>query len=403
MNFLQVLFNSLKAKIVPLWTKFKLYTNPSFVKARLVTALRQFFTQTLSIKPRHKKDYYTIFRWQVSKKLCFAVIMVIGVLSLYYLLFMNPITSLRETSDGIKTYNYNSVLLRFAKGQVNIKAKSGYIAYTGEVTKGKAEGRGGLKDKEGNLVYQGTFATNKYNGYGKYYFKNQQVNYDGNFVDNVYDGKGTLYRENGSLEYIGNFSQGYKDGEGILYDNFDNQIYAGNFSRDELIYSDMLAKSTKEVATAYTGKRTIYVGGDEFIVDMSDIDAIYCGRSDEESLNDEMMVNDLYVLKDYIKIGDEKLDTIPKITNLLGKPSYEGNSNVLLSEAVAINILNDKGNSFYKRVDMTLEKIFSDYLEVTFKPDYSIYLYTYEYNGVSYTFFTNERNGKFNMYMMQAQ
>lgn len=404
MNFLKVLLNSLKAKILPIWTKIKLWTNLSFLKTKFVTAIRVFFTKTLSIKPRDKKDYYGLGKWLISKKLCFAIVMIIGVLSLFYLLYVNPYTSIRESDGGIKSYYYDSIPLRFAKGHVNIKAKSGYIAYTGDVAKGEVTGEGTLFAKDGSTVYIGTFDDNKFNGAGRLFYQNGQLRYLGQFTDNFFEGTGSLYRENGSKEYTGGFAKGMKEGEGELFDSANNKIYSGSFTKDHLIYAELLGKSTSEIASMYTGSRNVYRGSDDFVVQMNDINALYSGKSNAERLDDRMMVEGIYVLDNTIGIGDKVCKTIGDLNSVFGSPYYEGNSEVLLAEAIAINCLNESDNSLFGYVDMERESIYADVTDIiSYDPDYTVYLYTYRYDGLMYTFFCKEKFGDFAMYMIEKE
>lgn len=404
MNFLQVLLFSLKAKITPLWTKFKMWTNLSFIKAKVTTGIRNFFTKTLSLKPRHKKDYYGVGRWLVSKKLCFAIVMVAGVASLYYLIFVNPIIALSSGEDGIRTYSYNSIPLRFAEGTVRIKAKSGYVAFMGEVNDGACNGQGTLFDKDGNHVYVGNFTQSKFNGQGKTFFKNGQVQYEGTFLDNIFEGEGILYRNNGSREYEGSFSVGMKEGEGTLYDAADNPVYNGIFSRDQLVYQSLLGKKTTEVASMYTGNRDIYSDGKTFAVYMKDIDAIYTGKADPDKVDDSVVVEGVYVLSDTFNLDGQDLKTITDLCEAFGTAYYEGNSKAILAEAVAVNCLSEKKDTALGRASMTKSQVFSDYYEVEkFDNDYTVYLYSFAKEGILYTFFCSAKNGNFEMYLLESE
>ena len=129
MNIFQILIQSIKARITPILTKIKLFTKPSFILTRITEFIKTFFTKTLNVKPRNKDDYYTIGNWMVSKKLAFAVVIIVGVLSFVYIYSSWSGLFPGRKNDGIKTYDYNDVLLKFTKGNVRIRGKSGYIAY----------------------------------------------------------------------------------------------------------------------------------------------------------------------------------------------------------------------------------------------------------------------------------
>ncbi|MBQ8787126.1 MAG: O-acetylhomoserine aminocarboxypropyltransferase/cysteine synthase, partial [Oscillospiraceae bacterium] len=110
-------------------------------------------------------------------------------------------------------------------------------------------------------------------------------------------------RENGSLEYEGSFLNGMKDGEGTLYGGSSNKIYTGNFSQGNLLYSDLVGKTTAEAGSMYTGEKTVYTDEEYFVVDMEDIDAVYYGMQNEENLQDAVTVEGVYVLKDSFDYG----------------------------------------------------------------------------------------------------
>ena len=146
---------SIKAKITPLVTKFRHLTSTNFLRARLIAKIREFFIRLLDVRPKHKKDYYEVFGWLVSKKLAYAILVIVGVLSMIYLVSIRSTYLPQRQTDGIKTYDYNDVMLRFAKGTVRIRGKSGYLAYQGEVKKGGVNGFGNLYGVDGTLLYQG--------------------------------------------------------------------------------------------------------------------------------------------------------------------------------------------------------------------------------------------------------
>ena len=181
-NLFRVLLASIKAKVTPFVTKVKMWTSWNFIRTRVITKIRDFFTSLLDVKPRHKKDYYSVFGWLVSRRLAMAVVVAVGVLSLYYLFSVQKtLTSAR--TEGIKTYDYDSIMLRFAEERVRIRGKSGYLAYEGDVKNGSVTGYGTLYNREGVVVYQGNFDKNRYQGNGTRYYDNGTLMYTGNFQE----------------------------------------------------------------------------------------------------------------------------------------------------------------------------------------------------------------------------
>lgn len=395
---------AVKSMILRTRSKIKKVFGPAQHRAKAEKKIRETVKDLLDFKPKNGKDYVGVFAWLVSKPLVRAAVLIAGLLSLYYLVFINP-PSIFKGAGGIRTYSYRSIPLKFAKGNVRIKARSGYVAYEGNVEKGFVTGKGTLYRKSGEMVYTGEFRKNQYEGEGKLYYPGGQMQYEGTFENNVYSGEGTLYRENGSKEYEGGFSRGMKNGEGKLYDSGDNEVFSGNFSQDELLYSDLLGKTTEEITGVYTGERKLYTdGGNEFAAALEDIDAVYSGAQDGAALDDSMKVEGIYVLKDQIYLKDQLCRSVPELKNLLGEAQYEGNSSVTLAETVAISYLNDKGDSILEPVEMDSAREFTDVITVNdYDSGYLVYLYTYSLDGVRYTFFCSEKDGEFAMYLIEKE
>lgn len=398
-NLIQVLLASMKAKITPLVTKFKQYTSWNFIRTKFIAKIREFFVKLFDVRPKNKKDYYECFGWLVSKKLAYAIVIVIGVLSMIYLYSIRSSYLPQKQEDGIKTYDYNDVMLRFAKGKVRIRGKSGYLAYSGAVEKGGVNGYGTLYAPDGTVLYQGSFEDNEYEGSGTQYYPEGTLHYKGSFSGNLYEGNGKLYRENGTLAYEGEFAQGKKEGLGKLYNTGDKVVYEGSFSQDQLVYSALLGKSTAEVSDAYKGSTSIYESDRDFVVLMPEINAIYSGVTDEENLKDEVMVDSIYVMKNSITIGKKECVTIDDLRDLFGEPVYEGNSKVMLAEAVAINYLNKQKQTLFGSVEMDTTQDYTDYTQVnSIDEDYTVYLYTFRKDGLLYTFVCGDKNETFAFY-----
>lgn len=403
-NLIQVLLASIKAKVTPLVTKIRQLTSASFLRAKVIAKIREFFIKLFDVRPKHKKDYYEVFGWLVSKRLAYAIIIVIGVLSMIYLVSIRSMYLPQKQTDGIKTYDYDDVMLRFAKGTVRIRGKSGYIAYQGDVEKGGVNGYGNLYGVDGTLLYQGNFVNNEYEGSGTQYYADGTMHYKGNFSGNLYEGNGKLYRENGSIVYEGEFARGMKEGIGKLYGAGDKPVYEGSFSQDQLVYSALLGKSTTEVAESYKGERIIYQSDNEFSVLMPDINALYVGVTDEENLEDTVMVDSIYVLKNTITFGKNACSTIADLKKVFGQEVYEGNSIVTLPEAVAINYLNKQKQTLNGSVELDTTDEFTDAITVNeIQDDYPVYLYSFRKDGLLYTFVCGDKNDTFAFYSIMSE
>ena len=403
-SLFQGFINAIKAKITPIWTKIRLLFNPSYLKGEVLRRLIQYFRNLTDIRPKDKHDYYSVFGWLISKRLAFLIVITIGMLSAFYMTVVQPISVFSSSENGVKTYRYDSIPLRFTDGKVKILAKSEYVAYEGDVKAGAANGMGILYRKDGSVVYEGQFENSEFHGQGTSYFPNGQVQYVGAFQHNIYSGQGKLHRENGSLEYEGAFIDGKKEGAGILYDSGNNKTYVGNFIQGELLYSDFLGKSTAEANDIYLGDRVVYIDEEYFVVEMTDIDAVYYGMQAKENIQDEVVIEGVYVLKNALVHGGKELKNIAEIKAVMGESIYEGNTYVIMPEAVAIHIMNRSGEGEFPEIIGSWEYYFTDAVNVSdFDDGYILYIYTYVYDGMRYTFFCNDRSGEFSMYSIEKE
>lgn len=401
-NLFQVLLSSLKAKIIPLWTKLKLITNISFLKTRVFTKIRKFFSLLFDIRPRNKNDYVGFGRWLISKRLAIALIVVAGILSAYYIFYVNPPKAFTSDSGKIKTYSYNSLPLRFTTGRVNILARSGYTAYTGDVVKGEVKGVGTLFAPDGKVVYKGDFANNMYNGSGVLYYPSGSARYSGQFKDNLYTGSGIEYRENGTKEYEGNFSLGKRTGEGTLYDAAGNEILRGSFSEGGIIFEELLGKTTGQISNIYRGERVIYMDPDYFVVYLKEIGCAVYGYSTSSTLSGDVPAEGAYVFKNSFSYKGKEYKDAESMKKDFKDPAYEGNAYTIMPEALCAYLLAQKSNLFYGDTGCSFSNTFDDAITVdSFNRDNIVYIYTYVIDGIRYTFFCNDRTGAFEMYLME--
>lgn len=402
-NLLSVLLSTLKARITPLWTKLKYWTSWSFIKANILTKIRMALNTVFQVKPRHKKDYYPFFGYLISQRLARAIVIVVGILCLCYFIWINPVANIKEGMEsGTKTYSYHSIPLRFAKGNVKIKAKAGYIAYEGNVEDGYATGSGKLFDENEALLYEGNFEKNEYSGTGTLYYPIGQVKYTGEFQHNAFEGEGKLYRENGTKQYAGQFSKGVFEGEGSLYNTADTEVFKGSFHNGELAYTQLLGKSAAEIAEYYTGSSLIYQDETDWAVIMEDIDAFYVAPSESSSLEDDIKATAIYVGKNEFAYGDYKASTIDELRSILGTPVFEGNSYVTFPEAVGINWLQKNGRDIPIEVSVEASHPFDEVWELeSYQRDVLVYLYVFQAEDVTYTFIAADKDSRFFMYALE--
>ncbi|MCD7738837.1 MAG: hypothetical protein LUH58_07340 [Lachnospiraceae bacterium] len=396
-NLFSVLVTTAKSKITPLVTKFRLWTSWDYIWAKLVALVQNLFTNVLNIKPRHKKDYYEIFGWLVSKKLAYAAVAVAGVLSLYYLISVRNILP-ESDADAVKSYSYDSLLLRFASGTVQIKAASGYLAYEGEVDSGAVTGYGTLYNSSGVVVYQGNFEYNQYDGTGTRYYDDGTLMYTGDFVDNEFSGSGKLYRESGTLEYDGEFLAGYKEGSGSLYDVSGSLVYTGTFSKDEPVYSELLGQKASDISGSYTGERLVYDQDDSFAVVLTDIGAIYANDVSASTLEDEITADRILVLKSKFTAGNSKLSDKDSLDSYFGTVAEVQTVDVDLSQAVAFYLT--EGEEC--KISLEVSQEYDDYLEVEAYSGQCT-AYTYTKDGLTYTFLSTGSDGTFSFYTIEKE
>lgn len=388
-SLFNTLITAVRAKFKKLYTKLRYWLQPAYWTKKLTTLFRKFFSTVFNVKPKDKKDYYPMLRWLVSKRLAFAIVIVLGVVSLFYLYTTLPDNFFSGESTSISTYKYNAIPLKFYEGTVRILAEDGYLAYEGEVADAQCIGTGTLYNAQGGKVYEGDFANDKYNGVGTLYYNSGAVRYIGDFVDNVYQGTGTAYRSTGAVEYTGDFISGYRNGQGTLYNATAKEIYSGTFLMDDIVYAEFLDKSTTTVAQMYTGATEVYSTDYEYAVTMSEIDAVYSATDGSASLDGNWIVDGIYVLSSDFPVAADSLTTINQLTAYFGTPDYFGVAWVNLPEAVTLNLLAKSNPDLLGSVSMSMTTPYQGVNTVQgYDQDHQVYIYTYIQDGLLYTFYT---------------
>ncbi len=398
------LFNTLlgvvKAKMMALWTKIRLWTSRSYWETKGVNTFRQFFSRLLNVKPRSQSDYYPVLRWLVSKRLAFALVIVLGLLSVFYILFFSPVSAmLSASSPSLPSFRYNALPLKFYSGNVQITAADGHVAYEGTVGGGVAQGQGVLYRADGSVVYSGAFEDSKYNGSGSLFYQDGVLRYEGGFEDNLFSGQGSLYRQSGVLEYQGGFLRGLKSGAGTLYNSGGNAIFAGNFLSDRPLFSELLGKTTAEAASMYTGDTTVYNASGENSVSLDEIGVVYTANDGSNSLDAEWTIGEIVVEESSFPTTDALLTGINELTAYFGEPVYFGYTWPTLSEAVAIRRLSEAGSGGFPDIEMEMTAGFDDVYSVTsYDKNYELYIYVYQADGLLYTFYCDSSTSDFSFY-----
>lgn len=403
-ELLILLASTCRAKIMPLWIKLRMWTSPTFLKNRFLVKVRSFFAGLLDVRPRDKRDYYSVFRWLVSKRLAFALVIALGLGAAVYIGMTLPEGFLRRgAGESIPTYRYRSLPLKFISGTVNILDRRGRLSYTGEVSGGAASGEGVLYNAAGEMVYEGQFEHNRYNGSGTQYYRSGVVEYQGQFRDNSYDGVGNWYRPSGVLEYSGDYVMGVRTGHGTLYNSVGSQVFQGNFLNNEILYYDFLSRPVGEVPQLYSGALTVYQSEDESCAAMPEIGAVYSVKDGGNTLDNQWTVDQVFILRDELPLDGSRLTTIRQMTAAMGTPLYYGEAWVDLPEAVAWNLAAAARPDEMEPVSIDRENTLEDVVTVSgYDRDCQMYLYTFEKDGLLYTFYTlGERSAEFVMYAIR--
>ena len=92
-------------------------------------------------------------------------------------------------------------------------------------------------------------------------------------------------------------------------------------------------------------------------------------------------------------------DEIRDLKLIFGEPVYEGNSSVIMPEAVAINVLNNQARAVSGRVNMDTTEVYSDDIIINdFDTTYPVYIYTFNRGDLIYSFVCNQKGGYFDFF-----
>ena len=386
-NIFLIMLRSIRAKFTSIVTKLRRLTSTAVLRSKFLGQLQQGFSKLFSVKPRHSKDYYTIGRWMISKKLAFAIVIVLGVACSFYIYTMIPI-NFGTGGTSIHTYKYNALPLKFYSGYCRILDKQERLAYEGEVKGANCEGIGTLYDKSGNVVYKGSFAKSRYEGNGTSYYPDGTTQYVGSFSENLYHGNGRYYRSSGIVEYDGEYVLGERTGKGVLYNEGGSKIYAGSFLKNSIVYEEMVGKSTSDVSDIYHGKVKVYSSDKEYCVGMTEIGALYVAKDGSNTLDQDWVVERVLVMSNICYAEGLELGGITAVTSAFGQASYFGSTRITLAEAIALNMLEGVDAKQMGKVDIAGTTTYDEIYSVSDYDDtYEVYIYSYVRNGLLYTFY----------------
>lgn len=231
--------------------------NVNILTAKLIPPLTKKVKALVTLKPQSPKDYFSVGRYWVYKKLFLTLILALcaGVF-LYFSMFAPKVATQPTQPEQVMTsvtFDYDDMDLAGYTGMANIRAADGTVVYVGDVVSGVCTGNGTLKDRKGRLVYEGGFENNQYSGQGVQYWPSGNRRYEGGFANNQYNGEGILYGEDGrTVLYAGSFKNGLRDGTGKAYSESGVLLYEGDFAED--LYHGSGTQYYESGIIAYTGQ-----------------------------------------------------------------------------------------------------------------------------------------------------
>ena len=104
MNLRNILIYALRGRILPFFTRLRMLLNPTFLIGRIAEKIRHFMRVLLDVRPRSKDDYYPMARWLVSKRLAYAIVIIVGIICTIYILSSRTALFPGRTDSNIKTY-----------------------------------------------------------------------------------------------------------------------------------------------------------------------------------------------------------------------------------------------------------------------------------------------------------
>lgn len=181
-------------------------------------------------------------------------------------------------------------------------------------------------------------------------------------------------------------------------------MYSGNFIKDSIRYQELLGKTVTEVAEMYTGNRVVYENEKEYCVSMEDIDSVYVSQEASNTLEQEGIVQGIYVLSPSIILEGKEYTTIKELKKKFKLISYEGNTSLSVADAVAVNVVSEKTEVLNGKITMDAEKVLDDVITVNgVDESYQAYIYRLEDENIVYTFFSKEKSEGFDFYLMEQK
>ena len=381
-----------------------------FPKTNIFMGIQQFASSfTLSIrgfiKPKSIRDYYTIGKFMISKNLARLILLVVTIIAAIYLMIVLP-ERIRTTVDNrninkIYTKYNSSRSLKKYEGTIRVISKKNDAEYVGGVANGCANGQGILRDTHGNLVYDGEFVNNQYEGEGILYYPGTgKTKYVGKFQSNKFNEEGKNYDEEGNIIYAGDYVSGYKDGNGTLYGELGIPIFSGIFTLDRPNIETAIGKNISQINNQFLEEGVTYTYKDSISKIYEELGVmIIAEHHGRQSLDSGAIIDQIYILSNryFQNIPKDDRNTLDKeISKLGGVKKYAGYTKVLFPEMSAIDHIRKSGRN--ELSELSTYQFNKEYLNILESQDYrsedKLYVQSYEYNNLLYTFYFNNRDDK---------
>lgn len=361
-------------------------------------------------KPKSLKEYYSIGRFMISKRLGNILFTLAVLLSIWFII-TNFIPNLRlkrkESALGpnveAKSYFYDAHKLKNYNGMVRVFSKKSKALFEGSLTNGIANGPGVLYDKNGIVIFRGNFENNRFNGEGTTYYADGTPHYIGEFLDNIYSGSGELRAKNGQPHYIGSFIAGLKNGKGTLYNDTGNAIFDGMFTNDMPNLSSYIGASIANISNVFLGEKLLYNSDNKIMISYPEVDCILVADKKQNSADEVGTVRKIFIMAPSYYPGTSAEDNRLDLGNTLPHNFLNGFTNVCDEEMSVIDVMRQKGIRSFKGYKSIEKEAITDEafnLKESMSDD-EFYISKYRINGFIYTFYFTKLDGPYVFYSIE--
>lgn len=361
-------------------------------------------------RPKSLKEYYSIGRFMLSKRLGNILFILTVLLSIWFIIAsFIPSLQLKKKESALgpnieaKSYFYDAHKLKNYTGMVRVFSKKSKALFEGSLTNGIANGPGTLYDKNGNMIFKGDFKNNRFNGDGTAYYTDGSPHYIGGFLDNFYSGNGELRSKNGQPYYIGGFIAGLKNGRGTLYNNSGNAIFDGMFTNDMPNLSCYIGATMANVSDVFLGKRLLYNSDNKVMVSYPDVDCVLVADKKQNSVDEVGTVRKIFIMAPSYYPGTSAEYNRLDLGNTLPKNFLNGFTNVSDEEMSVIDVMRQEGTRSFKGYESVEKETITDEafnLKESMSDD-EFYISKYKINGFIYTFYFTKLDGPYVFYSIE--